>query len=95
MADRVDLIKGLIMQNEIKSRSKRGDKKQASKLLVQIKKIFNDVLKEDDDNVFEGDIIRLLSSPRLIHIFRVIFFHRICRSMEDIEILSNTQVIYD
>lgn len=63
MADRVDLIKGLIMQNEIKSRSKRGDKKQASKLLVQIKKIFNDVLKEDDDNVFEGDIIRLLSSP--------------------------------
>lgn len=53
MADRVDLIKGLIMQNEIKSRSKRGDKKQASKLLVQIKKIFNDVLKEDDDNVFE------------------------------------------
>lgn len=63
MADRVDLIKGLIMQKEIKSRSKRGDKKQASKLLAQIKKIFNDVLKEDDDNVFEGDIIRLLSSP--------------------------------
>lgn len=45
MADRVDLIKGLIMQKEIKSRSKRGDKKQASKLLAQIKKIFNDVLK--------------------------------------------------
>lgn len=63
MADRVDLIKGLIMQKEIKSRSKRGDKKQASKLLAQIKKIFNDVLKEDDDNVFEGDIIRMLSSP--------------------------------
>ena len=63
MANRVDLIKGLIMQNEIKSRSKRGDKKQASKLLVQIKKIFNDVLKEDDDNVFGRDIIRLMSSP--------------------------------
>lgn len=57
MADRVDLIKGLIMQKEIKSRSKRGDKKQASKLLAQIKKIFNDVLKEDDDNVFEDQLV--------------------------------------
>ena len=52
------------MQNENKNHvQKRGDKKQASKLLVQIKKIFNDVLKEDDDNVFGRDIIRLMSSP--------------------------------
>lgn len=63
MANRVDLIKGLIMQSEVKSYSNRGDKKQVAKLLAQIKKIFNDVLREVDDNIFDRDIIRLLSSP--------------------------------
>ena len=50
------------MQNDIKSSSKRRNKRQASKILIQIKKIFNEVLREADDMVFQEDIMRLLSS---------------------------------
>lgn len=62
MSDRIDLLKGLILQNEINISSKRGDKRQASKLLMRIKKIFNEVLLEADDMIFQEDIMRLLSS---------------------------------
>lgn len=63
MSDRIDLVKGLIMQNRIKTYSKKGDKKQASKILIQIKRIFNDILKETDEKIFENDMNRLISSP--------------------------------
>lgn len=63
MSDRIDLVKGLIMQNRIKTYSKKGDKKQASKILIQIKRIFNDILKETDEKMFENDMNRLISSP--------------------------------
>ncbi len=62
MANRIDLLKGLILQNDIKTFSRRGDKRQAAKLLIQIKRIFNEVLREKDDEIFQQDIIRLLSS---------------------------------
>lgn len=62
MANRIDLLKGLLYQNNINAYSKRGDKRQASKLLMQIKKIFNEVLREEDDTVFQKDIMGLLSS---------------------------------
>lgn len=62
MSNRIDLLKGLIVQNDIKSSSKRRNKRQASKILIQIKKIFNEVLREADDMVFQEDIMRLLSS---------------------------------
>ena len=62
MANRIDLLKGLILQNDIKASLTRGDKRQASKLLMQIKKIFNEVLREADDMVFQEYIMRLLSS---------------------------------
>ena len=45
MDNRKDLLKGLILQNDIKASSKRGDKRQASKLLIQIKKTINEVLR--------------------------------------------------
>ena len=74
MSNRIDLLKGLIVQNDIKSSSKRRNKRQASKILIQIKKIFNEVLREADDMVFQEDIMRLLSSSvanlSLIHILR-------------------------
>lgn len=52
MSNRIDLLKGLIVQNDIKSSSKRRNKRQASKILIQIKKIFNEVLREADDMVW-------------------------------------------
>lgn len=62
MANRIDLLKGLIRQSDIKTFSRRGDKRQAAKLLTQIKRIFNEVLREKDDEIFQQDIIRILSS---------------------------------
>lgn len=62
MANRIDLLKGLIRQSDIKTFSRRGDKRQAAKLLTQIKRIFNEVLREKDDEIFQQDIIRMFSS---------------------------------
>lgn len=62
MANRVDLLKGLIRQKDIITFSRRGDKRQSTKLLTQIKKVFNEILKETNDEIFQQDIIRLLFS---------------------------------
>lgn len=61
MANRVDLLKGLIRQKDI-TFSRRGDKRKSTKLLTQIKKVFNEILKETNDEIFQQDIIRLLFS---------------------------------
>lgn len=58
----IDLIKGLILRINQQTYSKRGDKRNAAKMIKNLKYCFQEVYTEPDDNIFKSDFEGLISS---------------------------------
>lgn len=62
MNGNLDFIKGLILRIDQHSRSRKGDKKIASKMLKSLKQYINAIFTEKNDEIFRNDFNGLISS---------------------------------
>lgn len=58
----IDIIKGIILRMDQHKYSPRGDKKTVTKMIKNLKVLFNNVFCEEDEDVFKSDFEGLISS---------------------------------